>query len=278
MSLIKEITEDYKILLGYENNNKNIYQLLTIDNQIFLQNNTIISLGACEQELKSGNPNQKLILFKIEFYYEDYKIPIIYYKIFTESDLDELDINACKEIPQYLIPVNINENELYKYDLNDSYYKKICNVYTSEKKTDITLYDRKNDYNEKHLTLCEYDCIFLEYNSNTSKVKCQCPQKDIRSQKLNIIYTEKNNFNFYVMKCFNLITSMNNLITNIPFYFISFVIIFLVISFIIFFTKGYKALNKTLEEEIFKKFKRNFNNINKIINNTKKNDKKILFK
>ena len=80
------------------------------------------------------------------------------------------------------------------------------------------------------------------------------------------------------MKCFNLITSMNNLITNIPFYFISFVIIFLVISFIIFFTKGYKALNKTLEEEIFKKFKRNSNNINKIINNTKKNDKKILFK
>ena len=145
MSLIKEITEENKILIGSENNNKNIYQLLTIDNQIFLENNTIISFGSCEQELKSDNPNQKLILFKTEFYYEGYKIPIIYYKIFTENDLDELDINACKEMPQYLIPVIINEKELYKYDLNNDYYKNICSTYTSENKTDITLYDRKND-------------------------------------------------------------------------------------------------------------------------------------
>ena len=65
MDLLNEVTNDNKILLGYEG--KNLYQLCTIDNQITLENsnNTIIDFGECEQELKSVYPNKKLILFKI---------------------------------------------------------------------------------------------------------------------------------------------------------------------------------------------------------------------
>ena len=41
----------------------------------------------------------------------------------------------------------------------------------------MTMYDRKNDYNENHLSLCEANCTFKGYNSSTSKVECECKTK-----------------------------------------------------------------------------------------------------
>ena len=39
---------------------------------------------------------------------------------------------------------------------------------TSEEGTDLTLYDRKNNYNEKNMSLCEINCTLKYYDSNTS--------------------------------------------------------------------------------------------------------------
>ena len=266
-NLLNEVIKENKILLGHENKNNNLYQLSTIENQFILENNTIIDFGNCEQEIKLYNPNQKFILFKVERFYPGYKIPIITYNVFTEDGTDELDINACKELPQLIIPVSINSNELYKYDINNNYYKDICSISTSVTNTDITFYDRYNDYNEQHLTLCEYDCNFLEYNPNTSKVLCECPQKDIYSQKLPEISVKKNTNNFFVLKCFNLISSTGNLITNPGLYIFALVFIAFIIFYLIFFIKGYKLLKKKIQDIFDKKFKKKNNNNNKLINN-----------
>ena len=56
------------------------------------------------------------------------------------------------------IPVNnIDENNLYKYDPNSSYYNDLCYTYTSERDTDFTLKDRKKEYLDQNMTLCEED-------------------------------------------------------------------------------------------------------------------------
>ena len=41
---------------------------------------------------------------------------------------------------------------------------------TTDDGTDITLYDRKNDYNNNNMSLCENRCNYLDYNNNTNKV------------------------------------------------------------------------------------------------------------
>lgn len=269
INLLKEVTNENNILLGYEG--KNLYQLYTIDNQMSLENNTIIDFGNCEQELKSVEPNKKLIIFKVERFYEGYKIPIINYKVFIEDSFDELDVNVCEEMPNHITPVLINENELYKYDIFNDYYNNLCSIYSSDNNIDITFYDRKIIYNEKHLALCEYNCIFIEYNSNTSKVKCSCPQKEIRSQKISTIIAEKNLFNFDIIKCFNLLGSLNNIITNPGLYIFSSTFIMLIIACIIFFIKGYKTINKKLKEIILNKFKIKENKLDEIV--IKKNTK-----
>ena len=41
------------------------------------------------------------------------------------------------------IPVQIDENEIYRHDPNDNYYKDKCNVDNGTDGVDITLYDKK---------------------------------------------------------------------------------------------------------------------------------------
>ena len=78
----------------------------------------------------------------------------------------------------YNIPVNINESELYKYDMQSDYYNDICYPYTANNKTDITLSDRKREFNDNNMSLCQSDCTFSKYNSDTKNVKCECNIKN----------------------------------------------------------------------------------------------------
>lgn len=55
------------------------------------------------------------------------------------------------------IPVQIDENEIYRHDPNDNYYKDKCNVDNNTNGVDITLYDKKNIFNEQNFALCAHN-------------------------------------------------------------------------------------------------------------------------
>ena len=78
------------------------------------------------------------------------------------------------------IPVSIDENKLFKYDPNSSYYTDNCFSHTTENGTDIILSDRKKEYsdNKNKLILCEDNCIYIGYNSNTKQSICKCNVKN----------------------------------------------------------------------------------------------------
>ena len=204
------------------------YQFSTFSNRAKIHNLTFIDFQDCENTLKqkySINSNEELILFKIEYFVEEFKIPIIEYTVFRLDGITELNLSYCNNINfRYSIPITFNLTEDYKYDPNSDYHKKICFQYTSEEKTDMILYERKRQFNELNMSLCESNCKFLRFDEN--RIECECPVKPTFNEFLlqneeeidNLIYRFKDNhfepFNFGVFKCIKMIFTKDSLKTN----------------------------------------------------------------
>ena len=268
------------ILSDLVNNNTNLiikeknqtYHLSTISSQKenFDSNLTIIDLGECENILKSKhgiNEDEDLIIFKIENYITGLKIPIIEYVIFTKDGKKQLNLDYCDEIPiQYYIPISINESELYKYNSSSDFYNDGCNTYTTEYGTDMTLYDRKNEYNNNNLSLCESNCEFKGYNSSRAECECKIKNKinfftDINIDKNELIdqlINIKKISNIWVFKCINLLLSRKGLIDNIGSYIILSTIFSDIICSILFCKIGYNILSNTIKKIIEIKFNYTF--------------------
>ena len=248
------------------------YQISTLSNQ-YKQNSSIIDLGDCEDLLRSKyniHEYEEFIIFKIENMFEGFNIPIIEYEIYLRNGT-KANLDVCKENTiSYYIPVAINESELFKYVPESDFYNDKCDKYTSDNNTDMTLYDRKNEYNVKNLSLCEINCTFIGYNS--SKVECNCKiytglnrlgmnQTDL----LNKLEAIKSVLNMGIMQCSEILSSKEDLKSNPGFYLLIFILIIFIIIFVIFWVKGYDNLKEEIEKVINKMFK-DKNNRSKINN------------
>ena len=60
---------------------------------------------------------------------------------------------------------------------SSDYYNDICYTYTSENGTDVTLSDRKKNFIDNNLTVCEEDCEFSDYDTDIGKAICSCNVK-----------------------------------------------------------------------------------------------------
>ena len=284
-SLLANINDEnfFKI----EGNKK--YQISTLSNQ-YRQNSSIIDLGSCEELLKSKYNiigKEELIIFKIENSFEGFNIPIIEYEIYLRNGT-KISLDICKDkTVSYFIPVSINESEIFKYDPESNFYNNRCDKYTTENYTDITLYDRKNEYNNKNLSLCEFNCTFKGYNN--SKVECDCLINTglnrlnmNQTELLNKLKSTKSIINMDVMQCTEILISKEDLESNPGFYLLIFILVVFIIIFIIFWIKGYNNLKDEIENVIYKIFKEknNISKMNNIIdiksnkNNNIKNNKK----
>ena len=244
------------------------YQISTITTQKNLENISSIDFGECEEILKNNyslNLSEELIIFKIEHTYEGINIPIIEYALFSNNGSIPLDLTKCENyFLEYNTQVSLDSNEIYKHDLSSEYYSDSCKQHSSQD-ADMTIYERKNEYNEKNMSLCEYNCTYIKYLVNTSKVQCKCaPKNDLlfnnntknkeNKQILSQVEAEMKNTNFDVTQCINLITKKEGIITNTAFYILLFIIAFFVIIGIIFCCKGYNDLKETIDEIIYKMF------------------------
>jgi len=302
---IMEKKED--LIVNYLNTK---YQLTTSYNQDNNEYNNIssIHLGNCENILKEKykiSKNETLIILKLDYFIEGITIPIITYEIINPKNYENLDLKFCnKEIINYNIPIPpfINEENIFLHDPNNSYYKDICISGKSESGPDITLYDRKNDYNIKNMSLCENHCIFQGYNQNSKKVLCSCDINNKSPLSLEDIIDKKkflNNFinfksisNIAVVKCYKLLFSKEGLAYNIGSYILLSIIFLIIISCIYFIINGYKNINNKIlniiskkkemnknnnNENIYKKIKQNGNDKNKRGNIDNISKKKIQF-
>ena len=142
-------------------------------------NKTTINLGECEYKLKwyyNISLNDSLYIVKLDVKVEGMKIPKVEYEVYyhfnSTSELTKLNLSICKDTKiEVSIPVIINES-LDKYNISSNYYNDICTTTTSNNGTDITLSDRKNEFINNNMSLCEENCDFIEYNYTIKKAKC----------------------------------------------------------------------------------------------------------
>ena len=279
--LIYEVVENENCLII--KNDKEIYQISTLIDQVKLENLTFIDLKDCENKIRDEYKiEDEILIFKIEHYKIGYNIPIIEYVLFLENGT-LINLNICNNFnSKHLIPVSINKDNLYQYDPSNDYYKDECMKLKSEEGIDLTLYDRKNNYNEKNMSLCEINCTLKYYDSNTSKVICDCKIKSnlltyndlTENNLLNKIDNSESKTNLNIMKCYNSISS-EDIKTNSGFYVIFIVIVLFIIIMIIFCCKGYDKLENKIDEVIYKKFKnKKIVKVDKIKTNNKINIRK----
>ena len=237
------------------------YQFTTLSNKNIYDNLTYIDIQDCENFLKKQNDideNEELIMFKIEYFLEEFKIPNIEYIVYTINGKKELNISECNSMNFiYSYPVEINETEEYKYNPNSEYNNEICLQFTTEYKTDIILFDRRDEFNEYNLSLCENNCRYIGYENQ--RARCECPVKDVFNQFLleedsvkdNLIYRFHDNhlqsYNFGVIKCFKIIFSKNGFNGNYASITYLLIIILNIVCAVFFCIKGYKSLYSKIQ-------------------------------
>ena len=263
------------------------YQLTTTENQKNGSYNNIstVDLGECEDKLKDVygiNSNISLIILKIDYKMEGLLIPVIGYEVYHPLNMSQLNLSYCSGINIKLnIPVSIDEDEVEKYDPNSDYYNDDCYAYTSENGTDIILNDRKNEYSDNNLSLCENNCEYNGYNSETKKALCECVTKieidlisDIISNENllsnNLSTSENSKTNIGTMKCVSLLFSKNGLIKNIGSYLILLTLALFGVSIFIFYKCGYELIEQKIKEIVDLKTKKN-----DIFNEQLKDEKRI---
>ena len=254
---------------------KNIrYQITTTDNQNnkIYSNISTIKMQKCEEILKKEyeiDKDKSLIIFKIDYYMEGLSIPVIGYEVYDPDTKKKLNLSFCDEVLIDVdIPVSIDEDKLFKYDPNSDYYNDECYTYTTDNGTDILLNDRKEEFIDNNLSLCENNCSYKGYEGESKKASCKC---EIKSDDFSIskIFEEENilsnnftfddsNSNIKTMKCINALFKKKGLIANIA----SYILIVITFLFSILFFLYFKFGSYYIEEDI-----------KKIISQKKKNEK-----
>ena len=162
-----------------------------------------------------------------------------------------------------LLPAKVEEKNIFKYNPYDQYYNDDCYIYATEEGIDITITDRKSDYVNKNMSLCEINCEYKGYNTTIKKAQCDCEIKEELSLISEIINNKEkliNNFpdiknatNLKILKCYKELFRKEGLKSNIGCYILVFIIFVIIIFLIIFIIKDYKLLFNIIEIIVNKK-------------------------
>ena len=276
------------------------YQITSTYNQNYSEYNnlSIIKLGECESILRDNyklNNNETILIFKIENKVDGFLIPIIEYEAYNLDINKKLDLNLCNQTKIKLFhPVSINENYLFKYDSSSRYYNDFCFPFTTENNTDIILDDRRNEFIDNNLSLCESNCDYNGYIFDSKKAECECLVKKEMPLITNIPINKKsllNSFkdiqkemNLKVMKCYRTLFSKEGIKANFGFYIMLIIIVIEICSLIYFIYNGYNLLYIKIQNlaklihELSIMNENNNNNIFEAKPELNKNDKTITFK
>jgi hypothetical protein len=165
-------------------------------------NRSIIDLSECEKIIKKRYKipeEEELLLFKADFPQEkinksDYLSPEVNYQLFSISMGCFFPLEMCDEeettvtvfnpfdinnlITQYQSKIDaVISNGYDVFDTESPFYNDVCSPFTNENGNDVLLEERKSDYFNENLNLCEQGCTFIGYNVNAKMYTCRCPIK-----------------------------------------------------------------------------------------------------
>ena len=116
------------------------------------------------------------------------------------------------------------------------------------------------------MSLCEKDCEYNGYIFDIKKANCTCNIKieiPLMSNITNIVINKekliynfkniKNSLNLEIMKCYNILFTKDGLKRNTGNYIILSILLINIVNNILFIFKGYKSLNKIIDNFLLKK-------------------------
>ena len=180
----------------------------------------------------------------------------IYYPLNNTDNLNKLDLSLCQGNKiEISIKVQINDT-LEKYNASSDYYNDICSTTTSSDGTDITLKDRRNDFVNNNMSLCEENCDLIDYIIEDEKAKCSCDVKLSLAPIDNIKFDKKEFFknfidikniaNLSILKCFKQVMKGKNILKNYGFFIMTFILLLYFATLILFLIKSYNKLKSDI--------------------------------
>ena len=163
-------------------------------------NISIVDLSACEAILKKRyglSEEEELmiltgdIIANLTDIYSGNKVD---YMIFSTSLGAFLPLSDCEEgyvevpvtnpfdtqnlITQFQSKIGaVVSNGYDVFDSGSPFYNDVCSPFTNENGNDVLLDERRSDYFNENLNLCEQGCTFVSYNLSLKMYTCNCPIK-----------------------------------------------------------------------------------------------------
>ena len=163
-------------------------------------NLSIVDIAECENYLKNyyGIPEEEeLLIFKgdvIENLTDMYIGNKVEYMLFSTSLKCFLPLEKCEEkgstvsvtnpfntqnlIIQFQSKIDaVVSNGYDVFDSSSPFYNDVCAPFTNENGNDVLLEERRSDYFNENINLCEPGCTFDSYNLSLKMYTCSCPIK-----------------------------------------------------------------------------------------------------
>ena len=140
-----------------------------------------VKLDDCLAKLQEED--SKLYILYIQVTESGMRVSNIQYEIYsllnTPSpipNIRKLDLDICKEMKvEVEVDVDIPKGDMNLYNSSSGFYNDICYTYKSDRGTDVTLKDRRDDYVNNNLAICDNGCELTAYDYTTHKASCYCP-------------------------------------------------------------------------------------------------------
>ena len=225
---------------------------------------TKIDLGACEILIRNYynlSNNETLYMKIIEIKQEGMKIPKIEYEVYSkffENNLEKLNKTICENTRvSFIIPIILTGN-IDKVNCSSGYYNNICYTAKSDSGTDISLKDRRKEFDKENITVCQEDCVFSDYNYTTFKANCSCKVKKSSSSfiDMNINKTKlfenfeniKNFMNLNILVCHRSLFNKNGIIKNVGFFILLTIILLHFVNIFIFYIKQIDIIEEKIKD------------------------------
>ena len=205
-----------------------------------------INFSDCEKILNKNYPNNNFTVAQINMKNNNkkYIVDQVQYKIY-DNEKNPIELSLCnnKKIRiEYKIvdksEINIEKVRYFRdksidiFNINDSFFNDICYPYSdSDSDSDMILSDRISDIYQ-NVTICGSGCTYESFDADKISANCICDIQNEINLKLDETSLEKSvesaflDSNFGVIKCYNLVFSLEGKIKNAGFWIFVIIIIF----------------------------------------------------
>ena len=286
---LNEIMQIIEIGQKYEINGKDYNISITPINDLNTFKSTYVDFTVCEKILRnklniSSEEILTILQIEIDKMNENALTNQVEYAIYNEKK-EKINLTVCSNVEIKIVYDIKDQSKINKtlasqysalnidvFNSKDSFFNDLCYPF-SIVNSDIILKDRVLDIYQNY-SLCDNGCEYEEFNIENMSVVCSCQIKmEINTEVpppilKDIIQDTFKDSNFGVLRCYNLVFSLNYKLHNIGFLTFIFFVFAEIICFFLYFIFGIKSIIAF----IFREMQKN-NYITKIYNPKRKKKK-----